>query len=218
MPREAHLGLPPFYAITPPLEADGSSTPFLEQTACREWLAGFERLLETGVTLIQLRAKGLSEPRLRDLARACWSGAFAANCWARPTAAAPPPRILLNGPAKLATDLGLAGVHLTSTALMALTERPLPADYLVAASCHSPKELAHAQAIGADFACLSPVKPTKGYSVEKILGLDTFKAWVSEVDIPVYGLGGLERDDLDRVRAAGGQGVAGISAFWSSSI
>ncbi len=209
MPREADLGLPPFYAITPPLEADGSSTPLLEQSACREWLAGFERLLASGAVLIQIRAKALPEPQLKQLADACRSGALAANS---------SPRLLLNGPPTLAKDLGLAGLHLTSNALMALADRPLPTQYLVAASCHSPEQLAHAQAISADFACLSPVKPTKDYNESEILGLETFKAWVAEVDIPVYGLGGLGQSDLEEVRAAGGQGVAGISAFWSNYI
>ena len=206
MPRKADLDLRPYYAITPPLEADGSSTPLLEQPACRAWLAGFQHLLASGVSLIQIRAKDLPEPQLKQLAGACRSGALAANF---------PPRLLLNGPPTLAKDLRLAGLHLTSTALMALAERPLPTQYLVAASCHSPEQLAHAQAIGVDFACLSPVKPTKSYSASKILGFETFKAWVSEVDIPVYGLGGLGQGDLEEVRAAGGQGVAGISAFWS---
>lgn len=206
MPREADLGLPPFYAITPPLEADGSSTPLLEQSACREWLAGFERMLGNGVELVQLRAKGLSQAHLRELAgQTGRSDVYLATSSVR---------ILLNGPAELAIELGLAGLHLTSTALMAHTERPLSPNYLVGASCHSPRELAHAQAIDADFACLSPVQPTRGYSPSNIIGFETFSAWVSEVDIPVYGLGGLKREDLEKARAAGGQGIAGISAFW----
>lgn len=178
----------------------------MEQPACRAWLAGFQRLLASGVALIQIRAKDLPEPQLKQLAGACRSGALAAN---------PPPRLLLNGPPTLAKDLCLAGLHLTSTALMALTKRPLPEDYLVSASCHSPEELAQAQAIGADFACLSPVKHTKDYKPSEVLGLETLAAWVADVDIPVYGLGGLVRDDLQAVRDAGGQGVAGISAFWN---
>jgi 8-oxo-dGTP diphosphatase len=36
---------------------------------------------------------------------------------------------------------------------------------------------------------------------------------VREARLPVYALGGVGPDDLDRARAAGAQGVAGIRAF-----
>jgi thiamine monophosphate synthase len=122
--------------------------------------------------------------------------------------------LILNGSPELVPALGTAGVHLTSATLMGLDKRPLPDEFLVGASCHSPDELAHARAIGADFACLSPVKATTGYAEHETLGFDRFADWVAKCDMPVYALGGMRREDLEAVRAAGGQGVAGISAFW----
>ncbi len=121
---------------------------------------------------------------------------------------------MLNGPPELVIALGMAGVHLTGRALGQLEARPLPESFLVGASCHSPDELARAAAIGCDFACLSPLRVTKGYSERDALGFDRFADWVKACEIPVYGLGGLGRDDLEAVHEAGGHGVAGISAFW----
>ena len=195
--------LPEYYAITAALRADGSSIPFLDQTSCRDWLNRFKRLLDSGIELVQLRAKDLPAPQLEELARCCQGLAGGQGVG-----------LMLNGPAELARDLGMAGVHLTSKGLMASPGRPLSQEYLVGASCHSPGELAKAEAIGADFACLSPIRPVKGHDGGEALGFDRFAEWVEDCDIPVYALGGLRREDLDAVRTAGGLGVAGISAFW----
>src|SRR3546814_3799212 len=66
--------------------------------------------------------------------------------------------LLVNGDAALARDLGL-GLHLPSTQLRELAERPVPAGIPLAASCHDETELRHAEAIGCHFAILGPVKP-----------------------------------------------------------
>jgi 8-oxo-dGTP diphosphatase len=36
---------------------------------------------------------------------------------------------------------------------------------------------------------------------------------LEQINLPVFALGGLGRQDLDRALAAGAQGIAGISAF-----
>lgn len=195
--------LPSFYAITAPLRDDGSALPILEQPACRAWLQRFADLLAGGIELVQLRTKALGPGPLEELARHCQSLAEARGA-----------RLLLNGPATLARNLGMAGVHLTSAALMALESRPLKKSFLVGASCHSPHELAKAESIGADFACLSPIRATRGYTEADLLGFEGLADWSSSCSIPVYALGGMRREDLDRVLESGGQGISGISAFW----
>lgn len=122
---------------------------------------------------------------------------------------------MLNGPLQWVEELDLAGIHLSAASLMTLEQRPLGGDRRVAASCHSPVELQRAQAIGADWVCLSPVKSTPSHPGVAPLGLETFSAWARQSKIPVYGLGGLGAGDVPAIQAAGGQGVAGISAFWS---
>jgi 8-oxo-dGTP diphosphatase len=97
---------------------------------------------------------------------------------------------------------------------MSQKQRPLAQRFLLGASCHSLEELHHAEQIGADWACLSPVNRTTSHPASTPLGMETFSSWVSAVRLPVYGLGGLAEADLPCVRAAGGQGVAGLSAFW----
>lgn len=196
--------IPEFYAITAPLRVDGSAGSIFEQAACRDWLGHFERLLAGDIRLVQLRAKDLPPEQLRELARHCGRRAESRGI-----------RLVLNGPAALAVELSLAGVHLTARALMASRRRPLPGEYLVGTSCHSAAELARAEAIGADFACLSPVRMVKAYADRQVLGFDGFGALARACGIPVFALGGLRRGDLEVVQRAGGHGVAGISGFWN---
>lgn len=112
----------------------------------------------------------------------------------------------------VATGIKAHGIHLTSRDLLALDKRPEGIEWL-AASCHNLKELLHAQSIGADFAVLAPVLPTPTHPDADVLGWDRFAELVSQVNIPIYALGGLRKVDLNRAQCQGGQGIAAIRAF-----
>jgi len=105
------------------------------------------------------------------------------------------------------------GVHLKAVQLRTLRGRPLPRDAWVGASCHGAEELELAAALGADFATLSPVHPTTSHPDATPLGWERFAQLVADARLPVYALGGIGPDDLERARVAGAQGVAGIRAF-----
>lgn len=121
-------------------------------------------------------------------------------------------RLLVNHDIELARELGV-GVHLRSQQLRELTTRPLPIGVWVGASCHDAGELDLAARLGVDFATLSPVRATASHPGATPLGWDRFAQLVAEARLPVYALGGVGPDDLECARAAGAQGVAGISAF-----
>ncbi|MGN6790050.1 MAG: Nudix family hydrolase [Rhodanobacteraceae bacterium] len=120
--------------------------------------------------------------------------------------------LLVNHDIELARELGL-GVHLKARQLRELRERPLPRDAWVGASCHDAEELELAADLGADFATLSPVRPTASHPAATPLGWECFARLVADARLPVYALGGAGPDDLERARAVGAQGVAGIRAF-----
>jgi len=183
--------LPDRYAITGPF------------TDADDLLERLEAALARGVRLIQLRARGLPEGILGDAA-----AEVVARC--RRSQA----KCLVNGSPELAMALDADGVHLTAVRLAALTERPLSAERLVGASCHTLAELRQAERIGADFAVLSPVNPTPSHPGVAVLGWPGFSRLVDHIAVPVYALGGVGPDDLDTAFAAGAQGVAGIRAWW----
>ena len=188
------LRLPQQYAITPEPRDD---VAFLES---------FRLLLATGVRLVQLRAKELAADRLRELA-------VTAADTARSAGAA----MLLNGHVALARELGLDGVHLPASELMRLDARPLDRSRWVGASCHDARELAHAAAIDVDFAVLGPVRTTSSHPDAAAVGWQRFAELVAAAPFPVFALGGLHPADLAAARAAGAQGIAGISAFQPKS-
>lgn len=192
-PVATALRLPPHYAITPEPGDDDAS--FLDR---------IDRALAAGARLLQLRAKTVSAARLRLLARAARERALAAGA-----------ALLVNARADIAEELGLDGVHLPASELMRWNERPLPRGRWVAASCHDARELAHAAAIGVDFAVVGPVLPTRSHPGAPPLGWPGFAALCAAAPLPVYALGGLTPADVPAARAHGAQGVAGISGFFA---
>ncbi len=191
-PIVAALNLPDRYLITgaDPLDPE-------------QFLARLGRALERGLALVQLRAVGLSDTSLADLAESA-----VALCHRKGA------RLLLNGPPDLAEQVGADGVHLNSQRLRTLDERPLNRDRLVAASCHSVEELVKAAALGADFAVLSPVLPTNSHPGVVPLGWERFAELTVEAPLPVYALGGMQEELIPQAWAHGGQGIAAISGLW----
>lgn len=160
--------------------------------------------LERGLRLVQLRVGTISDNKLLELAERALELCHANGA-----------RLLLNESPELAQEIGADGVHLNSKCLTSLKSRPLPADKLVAASCHSVEELAHGVAVGLDFAVLSPVQSTASHPEAQPLGWDSFANMTEGTSIPVYALGGMRQDDLAKAWESGAQGIAGISCFWN---
>ena len=167
------------------------------------WWNCFQAGLERGYSLLQLRLKGYDDAEGHRVLERAAALCKRVGC-----------RLLLNGPAEWQDHPGLAGRHLTSNELSGAKAAAAGSGRLLAASCHTYEELKRAEAIGADWVCLSPVFRTRSHPEAEPLGLETFADWAGRCQIPVYALGGVGPADLGRICAAGGQGVAGISAFW----
>ncbi len=88
----------------------------------------------------------------------------------------------------------------------------------LAASCHNAEELALAARMGCDFVTLSPVAATASHPDAAPLGWPGLARLVADATLPVYALGGLAADDLDRARDRGALGIAAIRAFWPATV
>lgn len=189
------LRLPCYYLITPDV-INGDTHSFLSNLADS---------LQSDVRMVQLRAKSLNDTEFRKLAAGAVEVCHHAGV-----------RLLLNGrDPSLVTRVGADGIHLTAEALGVLSDRPLPSEFWVGASCHNLEELRQAQALNVDFAVLSPVLETASHPERPALGWEHFSKWIEYCAVPVYALGGLGRHHLDTARRCRAQGVAGIRAFWS---
>lgn len=86
---------------------------------------------------------------------------------------------------------------------------------LVAASCHGSTDLQMAGDIGADFAVLGPVLPTRSHPDAPVMGWESFGALIERSPVPVYALGGLQASDLDEACRRGAHGIAMQRAVWA---
>ncbi|WP_158608398.1 Nudix family hydrolase [Stagnimonas aquatica] len=184
------LRLAPHYVFTPP---DAEPRQCLPQLAC----------LPAGA-LLRLRWPGLSDG---DYARVAteWIAASRSSGL----------QLLLDRDPALAETLGAAGWHADSRTLMSLSARP-PGLALCIASVHDATELQRAVELGFDAAVLGPVLPTASHPGAPALGWSGFAERRGLAPIPVYALGGLGPGDLEQAQGQHAQGVAGISAYWSS--
>lgn len=189
------MRLPARYPITPDtvLPADFET-----------WFVRVRDAITRGDRLLQLRLPQWSQALVRELAGRL-----------QPLALAHDAQLLLNADIEGARQLGVGvGVHLKSAQLTQLTERPLPWQQPVGASCHDAEQLMQAVRLGADFATLSPLAVTDSHPDASPLGWPSFRVMTEAAALPVYALGGVSPMQLAEVQQAGGQGVAGIRAFW----
>lgn len=191
------LQLPTCYLITP--EPAGDVAAFVSQ---------LDSALQTGVQLVQLRAKSLTDGEYAQLAQ------LVSGICQQYSA-----QLVLNRPlASLQTGAFNAiahhGWHLTAADLAPLTERPAAAPALLGVSCHTADDLRHAQQIAAEYALLSPVQATRSHPDAAPLGWEQFSQLVATANLPVYALGGVDRAHLNQVWQCGGQGIAAIRGLW----
>ena len=165
------------------------------------FMAKLQARLDEGLRLIQLREKDLLRGAFRELAQRVVSLAHARGA-----------KVLINGDLVLAQEVGADGVHLTSTQLAEFKDRP--AIKWCAVSCHNADELRLAEALGCDFAMLSPVLQTRSHPGAQHLGWDNFSAIASGSSIPVYALGGLKQEDMQMAWQHGAHGIALLSQAW----
>lgn len=173
-----------------------------ESLGVEVFLQRLDAALAGGLRLIQLRDKSLPDDTRLALARETVRRSHALGA-----------RVLVNGSPELAQAAGADGVHLDARAAALLTSRPDTA--WVGVSCHDAAELAHAAALEADYALLSPVLPTLTHPGAPTLGWESFARLAARSPIPVYGLGGLEWQDVDRAQSHGAHGVALLRGAWA---
>ncbi len=164
-------------------------------------LKNLQTMLDNGIKLIQARIMPLSAIDISSFIEAAMPLCQKRNAY-----------LLLNSAVKNIRQIKVDGIHLTSRDLLMLKQRPAGFSW-VAASCHNMKELKHAENIGADFAVLAPVLPTRTHPGAATLGWDAFKSLIKEVNIPVFALGGMQKEYKQIAQSSGAQGIAGITCF-----
>jgi 8-oxo-dGTP diphosphatase len=167
------------------------------------FLKKLELHLKSGIKLVQLRAKELTEAEYISLARSVMKLRLKYNAI-----------VILNTDIKIAESLNGDGVHLSSSILMGLTVRPFAKDKIISAACHNLEQLEKARLIGADLVTLSPVNNTNTHPEAIPLGWNKFSQLCKSVNIPIYALGGIDESDLAFAITQGAYGISAISSLW----
>jgi len=164
-----------------------------------EWMRKFDEKMTQDISLVQLRAKTeLPTDFVENLYKKCKQNHV---------------KLLLNTVGKTFNETHCDGWHLTTGEMLKLTQKPCTDDKLLGASTHNLEEALTAQKLGADFVVISPVQATQTHPDTIPIGWEIAKEVVNKLNIPVYFLGGMSLNDLDKTLKLGAQGIAGVSAF-----
>ena len=160
--------------------------------------------LEGGVRAIQLREKDLP---IRELLALAGDLRVVTKEYGA--------KLFINDRVDVAVAVDADGVHLgTQSMPCSAVRKIIGRNRMIGVSTHSLDEAKNAEAEGADFITFGPVYSTPSKAIfGPPVGLDELKKAKKEVNIPVFGLGGIKSGNLGAVLQANVDGVAVISAI-----
>jgi thiamine-phosphate pyrophosphorylase len=155
-----------------------------------------------GVDLVQLREKDLPGSQFLKLATELRS-AIGTHAL-----------LIVNGRADLAAEAGAQGVQLGEEAMtVGAARKLLPSGSLVGRSVHTVEAALSAVSEGADFLLVGTMYATDSHPGVPPDGPALMRAVAQDCRIPLIGIGGITRDNLSEVIAAGASGVAVIRSI-----
>jgi thiamine-phosphate pyrophosphorylase len=162
-----------------------------------------ESLIQGGVDLLQLRAKGRAPDEIEKLAIQLLPVTRKAGV----------PLIINDHPA-IAQSVGAEGVHLGQDDLSIAEAREIVGpDCAVGKSTHSLDQAVRAFYEGADYIGFGPLFATPTKPDYSPIGLDEIPKVHDAVRIPIFCIGGIKLDNLPKVIEAGAQRVVIVSGL-----
>lgn len=155
-----------------------------------------------GARIVQLREK---EYGSRDL--------YALALKFREITAAAGVLLVINDRLDIALAVGADGCHLGQEDLPLEAARRIAPDLLLGASSHSPAEALAAERADADYVNIGPIFPTGTKPLTSpILGVEAIAPIASCLTVPFTVMGGIHRENIGSVVAAGARKVAVVTA------
>lgn len=171
----------------------------------RHALDDVRRAAASGVDLIQVRERGISDRGLLAFTRRALAAARDARA-----------RVLVNARTDIALAAPAHGVHLPAASPAAPRVRALtPPGFLVGRSVHDVDEALRAeQQGGCDYLVFGTVYPSASKPAgHPVSGVGALARVCAAVRLPVLAIGGIGPERLTEVAAAGAAGVAAIGVF-----
>ncbi len=161
------------------------------------------RLVVAGVQVLQLRAKHFSPDGLLPLARS-----IATICRSHQVP------FILNDYPELVSAVGADGVHVGQDDLPVSEARRLAGSWaVVGKSTHSVEQATAAAGEGADYIGYGPLFSTPTKPDYTPVGLESVRLVEDTIEVPVFCIGGIKRENLAEVMAAGARRVVIVSGL-----
>jgi len=120
---------------------------------------------------------------------------------------------IINDYLDLAMAVDADGIHIGQEDLpLPVIRRALPIDKIVGCSVTTLSQATKAESDGADYIAVGSIFPTTTKKGATVVGVDTLKELKRTVSTPVVAIGGIDRDNIGEVVAAGADAIAVISA------
>ena len=159
-------------------------------------------VLKAGVKLVQLREKDLSARELTSLAREIRKMTRSAGAL-----------LIINDRLDIAMAVDADGIHLGRNDFPPAEARRLCPDMITGASSHSVSEALEARASGASYVNIGPLFPTRTKEWDAdFLGLEGLRRISSAIDIPFTVMGGIKKEHIPDLLAAGARTIALVTA------
>jgi thiamine-phosphate pyrophosphorylase len=174
----------------------------------REAVRVARELCDGGSDIIQLRAKGATPNEVRRLAERLLPITRAAGI-----------PLVINDHPTVAGAVGAEYCHLGQEDFFdaghtRVREVRTPNSELrIGLSTHAPEQCARAVAAGADYVAIGPVYATGTKPTARPVTLEYVRWAAAHVTIPWFAIGGINRETLDHVLAAGARRVCVVSAI-----
>ena len=170
---------------------------------CREdFLTRIERIAACHPAGIILREKDLNPEDYKELAAAVMEVCEQHGV-----------RCILHSFPDVAISLQANAIHLPLHVLRELSQEQKARFEVLGASCHSVEDALEAQALGCTYITAGHVFETDCKKGLPGRGLDFLRNVCAAVDIPVYGIGGIDADNIALVRNAGANGACLMSSL-----
>ena len=177
-------------------------TPNYSEINSKDYYFRIEKLLDSGIKIIQFRSKNLKSKDYSRISRKIY------NICKKYDAS-----YIINDYSNFSLNKYCDGIQLTSNNLKEIRKMNLDKRYILIGSCHNIDEIKICNNLNINLILISPVFST---SNKTGIGWKKFKELVNESKIPVFALGGLKYpDDLENVKINGGVGIAASKYFYS---
>ncbi len=163
-----------------------------------------EEALRGGVTCLQLREKGLSEEEFLEEAKEILE---LTKRYRVP--------LIINDHIRIAQEAGADGVHLGQDDVRAdIAREMLGPEKIIGISARTVEQAVRAWKMGADYLGCGAVFATSTKQDAKLMTRQTLQEITKAVPIPVVAIGGINRENLKKLRGTGVAGAALVSAVF----